>query len=151
MSRKLWSSLLALGLLAAACGSNGVGAQSQQVSFLPQSVDFLDDVGRGLSLALDKEGNPHLTYIGLLPVLKKGEILPARPIDAPALPAVLTADRVNGIWSRGDVVQTDITGAKLPLLPLTPASQTASALASDGTWHVEKIIALVESGGSDRA
>ena len=97
MTRKLFSCVLALGLLAAACGSKGGSSQAVQVSFLPQTVDFLDDVGRGLSLALDQEGNPHLTYIGLEPVLKEGEVPPARSVDAPALPAVLTADRSGGI------------------------------------------------------
>jgi plastocyanin len=136
VSRKLWSSLLALGLLAAACGTNGVRAQPVQVSFLPQTVDFLDDAGRGLSLALDKEGNPHLTYIGLLPVLKTGQIAPARPIDAPALPAVLTADRVNGIWSRGDVVQTDITKSTPVKVPVGTLDSTGTAIDPKDVQHV---------------
>jgi plastocyanin len=107
-----------------------------RVSFLPQTVDFLDDVGRGLSLALDREGNPHLTYIGLLPVLKEGEVAPARPIDAPALPAVLTADQSGGIWTRGDVVQTDITKANGARVPVGPLDSTATVIDSKDVQHV---------------
>ncbi len=128
--------MLALGLLAAACGSKGGSSQAVKVSFLPQTVDFLDDVGRGLSLALDQEGNPHLTYIGLLPVLKKDEVAPARPIDAPALPAVLTADLAGGIWSRGDIVQTDITKSPAVQIPVGPLDTTATAVDSKDVQHV---------------
>ncbi len=107
-----------------------------KVSFLPQTVDFLDDVGRGLSLALDPEGNPHLTYIGLLPVLKEGEVAPARPIDAPALPAVLTADLAGGIWSRGDIVQTDITKSPAVEIPVGTLDTTATAIDAKDVQHV---------------
>jgi plastocyanin len=136
VSRKLWPALLVLGLVAAACGSRGVAAQPVRASFLPQAVDTIDDVGRGLSLALDKQGNPHLTYIGLLPVLKEGEIPAARSVDAPALPAVLTADQANGIWTRSDVVQTDITKANGPKVPVGTLDSTATAIDDKGVQHV---------------
>jgi plastocyanin len=136
VTRKLFSCVLALGLLAAACGSKGGSSQAVKVSFLPQTVDFLDDVGRGLSLALDQEGNPHLTYIGLLPVLKKDEIAPARPIDAPALPAVLTSDFSSGIWSHGDVVQTDITKANGAKVPVGTLDTTATAIDAKDVQHL---------------
>src|SRR5207302_1219051 len=67
---------------------------------------------------------------------KKGEIAPARPIDAPALPAVLTADRVNGIWSRGDVVQTDITKSTPVKVPVGTLDSTGTAIDSKDVQHV---------------
>ncbi len=136
VSRKLWSAALVLGLVAVACGSKAPLGQPVSVSFIPQTVDFLDDVGRGLSLALDKEGNPHLTYIGLIPQLKPGEIPPARPVTAPALPAVLTSDRINGIWSHGAVVQTDITKPNGKKVPVGTLDATATAVDGKDVQHV---------------
>jgi len=135
VTKKLWSCALAVGLLAAACGSRAPGAQPVKSSFVPQTVDFLDDVGRGASIALDADGNPHITYIGLIEKLAPGEIPPARPVTAPALPAVLVANEKDGLWTRGFVVQTDISAPNLPKIPLTASSSTALAIDGAGVSH----------------
>jgi plastocyanin len=136
VSRKLWCAVLALGLVLAACASKQPNVQTIQTKFLPQRVDALDDVGRGVSLALDKTGNPHMSYLGLIPVLAPGEIPPARAATAPALPAVLVSSVAKGQFQHGDVVQTDITAAGQPALPLSASNQTAIAVGDDGTQQV---------------
>ena len=84
MSRKFWSGALGLVLLLVACGGGRPASQPVSVSFVPQTVDFLDDVGYSPSLVVDKDGSPFLSYLGFTHVLsktekKQGVILPARP------------------------------------------------------------------------
>ncbi|MFL5799902.1 MAG: hypothetical protein ACJ77A_18490 [Actinomycetota bacterium] len=136
MTKRIWSVALVLGLVLAACGSKSPGAETVKTSFVPQTVDFLDDVGRGVSLALDKDGNPHLAYIGLVEKIKKGEIPPARSASAPALPAVLTASEKGGIFSHGFVVQTDISSANGAKIPVDESSTTGIAVAPTGAVDV---------------
>jgi plastocyanin len=137
VSKRVWSLALVLGLVLAACGGSGKpSAEAVRTSFVPQTVDFLDNVGRGVSLALDKDGNPHMAYIGLVQVVAEGEIPPARPATAPALPAVLTASQKDGIFSHGFVVQTDISTANAPPLPLDASSSTGIAVGADGSLNV---------------
>jgi plastocyanin len=136
VTKKLWSVALLLGLVLAACGSGSPGAQTVKTSFVPQTVDFLDDVGRGVSLALDKDGNPHLAYIGLIEKVEKGEIPPALPATAPALPAVLTASEKEGVFSHGFVVQTDISSAAGKKVPVDESSATGIAIAPTGAVDV---------------
>jgi plastocyanin len=136
VSRRVLSVALVLGLALTACGGGSPQAQTVSTSFVPQTVDFLDDVGRGVSLALDKDGNPHLAYIGLVEQLEPGEIPPARPATAPALPAVLTASQKEGIFSHGFVVQTDISSSTPKNVPVDAASTTGIAVASTGALDV---------------
>jgi plastocyanin len=120
----------------AACGSNVPNAQPVKTTFVPQTVDFLDDVGRGASIALDKDQNPHIAYIGLIPPPQPGVIPPARPSTAPALPAVLIATQANGIFTQGFVAQTDITSAKAVPVPVTTDSTTGIAINANGAMDV---------------
>ncbi len=136
VSKRVWCAAFALGLVLVACGGAKQGSQTVETQFLPQTVDSLDDVGRGVSLALDSGGNPHLAYIGLIAVLAVGEIPAAHAPTAPALPAVLTATEQEGLFTHGFVVQTDITAANQPKLPLNDDSDTATAIAGDGTSYV---------------
>jgi plastocyanin len=63
-------------------------------------VDSLNDAGRSPSVALDKDGNPVVTYLLLKPVLKKGE-LPAPVLAGSAQPpSVMLASESKGIWTR---------------------------------------------------
>ncbi len=128
--------VLVLGLLVAACASSPPTAQQVKTSFVPQTVDFLDDVGRGASIALDADGNPHIAYIGLIAALKEGDIPPAHAASAPALPAVLTASQKEGIFSHGYVIQTDITSSEATVVPLTSASTTGIAVGAKGSENV---------------
>jgi plastocyanin len=136
VSRRVLSVALVLGLALTACGGGSPQAQTVKTSFVPQTVDFLDDVGRGVSIALDKDGNPHLAYIGLIEQLAPGEIPAARPATAPALPAVLTASQKEGIFNHGFVVQTDISSSTPKEVPVDSASTTGIAVASTGAVDV---------------
>jgi plastocyanin len=140
MSRKLRSATLGLALLVAACGSQKPGSQAVKVSFVPQVVDFLDDVGYSPSLVLDKEGNPYLSYLGFTHVLtakekKEGVIPPLRPVTAPRLPAVLVATQIKGLWVRGAAAQSS-DQATGPKVPIERSDQTATAVDPTGVQHV---------------
>jgi plastocyanin len=96
---------LALGLFAVACSPPpkptldlGTGTQ-----FVPQVVDYLDNVGFDPAIALDSSNNPAVTYFGVAQKLTPGEIPPAHPIGSPTLPAVLLATLDSGVWTRGKV------------------------------------------------
>jgi hypothetical protein len=141
MSRRLSFGALGLLVLLAACGGGGPpAAQPVSISFLPQTVDFVDDVGYSPSIALDTKGDPFLSYLGFTHILTKAEkkagVVPAsRPVTAPRLPAVLVADQINGIWNRGAAVQSSklATG---PKVDIRKTDQTATAVDSSGVQHV---------------
>src|SRR5438874_1362975 len=128
-------------LLLAACGGGGQpAAQPVSTSFVPQTVDFVDDVGYSPSIAVDKKGDPFLSYLGFTHILTKAEkkagVVPAaRPVTAARLPAVLVADQINGIWNRGAAAQSSklATGAKVDI---RKSDQTATAVDSSGVQHV---------------
>ena len=133
MTRKLWSVALALGLLAAACGSGAPGARNLPVpQFVPQVVDFLDDSGRSPSISVDGDGNPNLAYLSLPQELKPGEIAPARPLTLPMIPGILTASLVDGVWNHGAIVATEDSAKPIPL---KPTDEVAIAIDSKGTEH----------------
>lgn len=95
---------LALGLAAAACGGAPAAFEDplagQERRFVPQVADLLGDVGRGISITLDAEGNPHLAYLAFEEPVDEGQPPAGRPIGSPAVPAVLHAHLVEGLWTR---------------------------------------------------
>ncbi len=104
-SKLVVSLSLVLGLLLAACSPPpepklNLGSGQQ---FVPEVVDFLDNVGLDPSMALDSNGSPAIAYFGVLQVLKAGEIPPSHPIGSPTLPGVLVATLANGVWTRAAV------------------------------------------------
>jgi plastocyanin len=121
-SKLVVSLSLALGLLLAACSpppapNLNLGSGQQ---FVPQVVDFLDNVGLDPSMALDSNGNPAIVYVGVPQVLKPGEIPPSQPIGSPTLPGVLVATLENGVWTRAavdedvkDLTADDVTGTSV--------------------------------------
>jgi plastocyanin len=96
---------LAVGLFAVACSpppqpTLDLGSGQQ---FVPQVVDYLDNVGIDPSISLNSSDNPAIAYFGVAQKLTPGEIPPAHPIGSPTLPAVLLATYDNGVWTRGKV------------------------------------------------
>jgi hypothetical protein len=111
-----------------ACGGGGIAIRSGTTEdvFVPQVVDSEDAAGRGASLAIDADGNPHLAYIAFESNAPGGEA--AEEPDAPELPAVRHAHLIEGLWTRS-VVADDQQG-------LGGADTTAIAVDADGVHHV---------------
>lgn len=105
------------------------------MDFVRETVDFLDNVGLGASITLDPDGNPHLSYVGVPQELASGQLPVARPPSAPALPAIMSALRLEGSWRRGFVVETDISGLEPEVLPVDETDTTDNLIVED-TVHV---------------
>jgi len=116
-----------LALVAAACGGEGIVIRSGPTEdvFVPQVVDFEDAAGRGASLAIDAEGNPHLAYLAF--ESNEGAAAQEDP-DAPMLPAVRHAHLIEGAWTRSVVAddQQELGGG----------DATAIAVDGEGVHHV---------------
>jgi plastocyanin len=136
VSSRVLSIALVLGFVLAACSSSRPSANEVSTSFVPQTVDFLDNVGQGVSIALDKDGNPQMAYIGQIQLPKAGVIPPAHPASAPALPAVLTASQSDGIFRHGFVAQTDISSQTPVKVPVDSSSTTGIAIGPTGALDV---------------
>ncbi|MFL5766246.1 MAG: cupredoxin domain-containing protein [Actinomycetota bacterium] len=124
---------LALGLFAAACSAPpapNLDLASSGQQFIPQVVDYLDNVGFDPAIALDSSDNPAVTYFGVAQKLKPGEIPPAHPIGSPTLPAVLLATLDTGVWTRGKV-EDDVKD-----LTAEDATGTGIAYDSSDNLHV---------------
>src|SRR5688572_17949958 len=78
-------------LLTAACATNEapppvpVQAGGELITQVP---DSLYDAGRGVSVALDQDGNPVASYVLLKPILKEGELPPPILPGEPQPPAI---------------------------------------------------------------
>ena len=90
-------------------------------------VDSEANAGTGVALATDAQGNPHLAYLSLPEEPPAGEEAPAVDPLAPKLPAVMHADLVQDVWSRGSVAEEQA---------VDEASTTAIAVDPDGGVHV---------------
>lgn len=127
--RKALSLIVGVMLLVAACGQEQVRIQAADVegeTFFVQVVDFEQDVGTGLALSTDPDGNPHLTYLGL-PEEGEGEAAPPLPGTA-VLPAVKHAHLVENTWTR--------TGVAEARDDLMLEDDTAIWVDQQGTHHV---------------
>ncbi|MEX2275279.1 MAG: cupredoxin domain-containing protein [Actinomycetota bacterium] len=149
MTTKLLTLVAATALLAGACSQPpepeidlGTGRR-----FVPQVVDFIDDVGRFPSLSLGSEGIPFMSYWAFPEIVEEGEIPPTRPIQAPMPPGVFLASEVEGVFHRGAFAQgvPIASGATIPFAPVyekalasaLPENVNGSAVALDagGTAH----------------
>jgi plastocyanin len=94
-------------VLAAACASLPLAEVNfgRGRQFVPQVVDWQDNVGVDPALAVTKDGVPYVSSFGFNQVLKEGEVALPRPVGAPWLPGVLLADYQNGLWNRGAVAE----------------------------------------------
>jgi plastocyanin len=119
-----------LALVAAACGGPDVvvrAGPSEDV-FVPQVVDFEGNVGQGLSLSIDADGNPHLAYLAFEEQPKPGEQPAQQDPTAPKLPAIKHAHLVQNLWTRSLVAEDQKN--------VTEAGETAIAVDEEGVHHV---------------
>jgi hypothetical protein len=103
MVRKLFPALIGVSVVAAACGPPDIVAETvgpEDVDFVRQVVDVDGDVGLGLSMTSDAEGNPHMSYLAFERELEPGEVAPPADVFAPTLPAVKEAHLIGGVWTR---------------------------------------------------
>lgn len=142
MLRKLLPTTLALGLLAAACGPPRVivqpGGVPGEPQFFVQVLDAQADVGHGLSLAVDADGNPHAAYLGFAEEPAEGEPPPIPEPGDPAFPAVLHAHVTGDLVTRSVVADSaPPEGEEEPVeRPLQAEDETAIAVDEEGIHHV---------------
>jgi plastocyanin len=127
--RKALPLITVLTLAGAACGGGGIVVRSGPTEdvFVPQVVDFEDAAGRGVSLAIDADGNPHLAYLAFESKAPGGTPKQEDP-NAPKLPAVRHAHLIQGLWTRS-VVADDQKG-------LGGGDETAIVVDGEGVHHV---------------
>ena len=141
--------LIALALVAAACGSipEGEVVSGEGDRFVPFVAEFLDDSGLGNSLVVDPEGVPSTSYLIFPAVLEEGEIPVGRPLGAPYITtddqkpkdgaAVGVASlSAEGVWTRGAAAQVRETpsGVSIPFGPaVEPSLVGATAENTNGT------------------
>ena len=149
MPRKVLLPTVALALVAAACAPNLRSFAPTETGlpgkvFVPQVVDIKENSGVGVSLAVDREGTPFVSYLRL----DEEERIPQAPTpdDPKKLPAVMTATFVpqEGIWVR-EVAAQDQKG-------LTEDDTTDIAVDATGARHLVwsaggKAIAYATDGG----
>jgi plastocyanin len=128
--RKALPLIAAVALAGVACGGPGVAIRSGPTEdvFVPQVVDSEDAAGRGVSIAVDAEGNPHLAYLAFESNKATAEAPEQEDPNAPQLPAVRHAHLIEGLWTRS-VVADDQQA-------LGGADATAIAVDGDGVHHV---------------
>jgi plastocyanin len=105
-SRLLGVALGVAALAAAACAPAEEPPHipvKMQGQLLIQVVDQLYDAGRGVSVALHKDGSPAISYLLYKPVLEKGDIPPPVLPGQPQPPAVILATLGQGVWNRASV------------------------------------------------
>lgn len=130
MTRRIVPLLAVLSLAAAACGPPDFQASSppaSELGFVPQVVDIMGDTGFGLSLTVDADGNPHLSYLALEPTLEPGEPQPPPDPEAPLFPAVRHAHLTGGAWTKTTVAEE---------LKVAESDVTAIAVDGEGVHHV---------------
>ncbi|HEV8573042.1 MAG TPA: cupredoxin domain-containing protein [Actinomycetota bacterium] len=130
MRRTTLPLIAVLTLAGAACGGPGIVIRSGPTEnvFVPQVVDFEDAPGRGVSLAVDAEGNPHLAYLAFESNAKAGGPAEQADPNAPKLPAVRHAHLIEGIWTRSVVADNQQA--------LGGGDTTAIAVDAEGVHHV---------------
>jgi hypothetical protein len=127
--RRLLHATTGIALLAAACGQEAIvvrPAELPEPAFFTQVVDFTADVGAGLSMSTDADGNPHLTYLAFEEQVE-GET-PAADALGPVLPAVKHAHMVEDTWTRTSVAE-ELDG-------LAPEDEAAIWVDQEGTHHI---------------
>lgn len=143
----LVAAVLAAGVAAAACAPASTAPAlpiKQEGALQIQVVDSLYDAGRGASVALDKDGNPQVSYLLYQPVLKAGDIPPPVQAGRPHPPSVILAAQVEGIWDLAAIPAQPATGEAVGGAPeiankdnqAVPGVNTGLAIDSEGKHHV---------------
>jgi hypothetical protein len=140
--RRILPGTFVLALTAAACGGTDLGVVSVEprgLTFITQVADTTDDVGRGLSLATDAEGNPHLAYLSFLPEPEEGQPEPVNDPLGIQNPAVKHAHFVGEAWTQSVVSEHvepegDERGEVQP--DVAPQDLTAIVVDGDGIHHI---------------
>jgi plastocyanin len=96
--------------------------------FVPQVADFEGNVGQGLSLSIDTDGNPHLAYLAFEEKPKPGEQPAQQDPTAPKLPAIKHAHLVQNLWTRSFVAEDQ--------KDLGETDATVIAVDQEGVHHV---------------
>jgi plastocyanin len=146
--------LSALAVVATACAGQAITAEPVEIdqdTFVTHVADFEGDVGRGLSLTADADGNPHMAYLAFEDQAEPGAAPAAGPTPTPAvagapvLPAVKHAHLVGGAWTRS-VVADQQEG-------LTEDDATGIAVDGEGIHHVGWTLGgdLLYSNNSEQA
>ena len=150
VSKRLALPLIALLLVAAACGEPPIGEVDfgSGRQFVPEVADSIDNVGIAAAVTLDADGVPFVSYLGFPAELAEGEIPVPRPVGAPFVPGVLLASMTEGVWNRGAAAmyQDPPDRVAVPFGPATVESLadagpdstngTDIAVSEDGTIHV---------------
>jgi plastocyanin len=142
---RLASGVLALAIVATACAQANIVVEPgsiEETTFVTQVADFVGDVGRGLSLTTDVDGNPHMAYLALEDPGQQGAS-PAAPVaGAPQLPVVKHAHLIGGAWTRSVVaedqqglVDTDVTGIAVDGQGIHHVVWTVGGLGSAGLLY----------------
>ena len=139
--RRLTAPLAVFALISTACGTRDIRVEPRDLpddAFAIQIVDFDQDAGRGLSLASDADGNPHMSYVAL-PEEAQGEATPPAPGD-PVLPAVKHAHLTGEGWTRSVVADgtppAEGEQAVDTTSELSDTDTTAIAVSAEGVHHV---------------
>jgi plastocyanin len=128
----VWPRLLLLpflSLIVTSCARGEITAEPGEIdetTFVTHVADFQGDVGAGLSLTTDAEGNPHMAYLAFEEETE-GETAQPEP-TSPELPAVKHAHFVGGVWTRSVVAEG--------LAVDRSTDATAIAVDADGVHHI---------------
>jgi plastocyanin len=122
--------IAALTLAGAACGGPGIVVRSGPTEdvFVSQVVDFAGDVGGGVSLTTDTDGNPHLAYLAFEEQPEEGQPPAEEDPTAPTFPAVKHAHLVQNLWTRSFVAEDQRNVGE--------EDRTAIAVDGEGVHHV---------------
>ncbi|MGH2739368.1 MAG: cupredoxin domain-containing protein [Actinomycetota bacterium] len=138
--RRLLAGSCLLALTAVACGGTDIQLRAERPqgrAFVTQVADSEDKVGIGVSLAVEGNGAPHLSYLAFLPELEPGQPEPTNDPLGIQYPAVKHAHFVEGAWTRSVVSEQPPAGSdEKATPPATEQDATAIVLDAQGVHHI---------------
>ncbi len=141
---------VAVALTAAACTAAAAPAldTGKGTRFVPQVVDWAQNVGMSPAVAVDGQGNPSVAYLGFPAVVKSGQIPETRPVTAPPVPNVLFARQSSGVWTTGGVAQPIVAAG--PLVGVDTLTTKPPSSSGGGTTPIAtaRVAVAEDSGGN---